>query len=68
VGEEPATTFAGESMIVGPRGGVIVDLDETTEGYIVARLNLEEARRVREETQIFQTRQPLSYRAVVRKY
>ncbi len=68
VGEEPATTFAGESMIIGPRGGVIVDLDETTEGYIVARLNLEEARRVREETQIFQTRQPLSYRAVVRKY
>ena len=68
VGEEPATTFAGESMIVGPRGAVIVDLDETTEGYIVAKLNLEEARRVREETQIFQTRQPLSYRAIVRKY
>lgn len=55
-------------MIVGPRGAVIVDLDETTEGYIVAKLNLEEARRVREETQIFQTRQPLSYRAIVRKY
>lgn len=68
VGEEPATTFAGESMIVGPRGQVIVDLDETTEGYIVAKLNLDEARRIREETQIFQTRQPLSYRAVVRKY
>lgn len=68
VGEEPATTFAGESMIVGPRGQVIVDLDETTEGYIVAKLNLDESRRIREETQIFQTRQPLSYRAVVRKY
>lgn len=68
VGEEPATTFAGESMIVGPRGQVIVDLDETTEGYIVAKIDLDETRRVREETQIFQARQPLSYRSVVRKY
>lgn len=68
VGEEPATTFAGESMIVGPRGQVIVDLDETTEGYILAKLNLDDARRIREETQVFQTRQPPSYRAVVRKY
>jgi predicted amidohydrolase len=68
VGEEPATTFAGESMIVGPRGQVIVDLDEMTEGYIVAKINLDDTRRIREETQIFQARQPLSYRAVVRKY
>ena len=68
IGEEPATTFCGESMIVGPRGQVIVDLDETTEGYILAKLNLDENRRLREETQIFQTRQPLSYRSVVRKY
>ncbi len=68
VGEEPASTFGGESMIVGPRGQVIVDLDESTEGYIVARLSLDEVRRIREETQIFQTRQPLSYRSVVRKY
>ncbi len=67
-GEEPATTFCGESMIVGPRGQVIVDLDETTEGYIIAKINLDESKRVREETQIFQTRQPLSYRSVVRKY
>ncbi|MCS7059955.1 MAG: carbon-nitrogen hydrolase family protein [Anaerolineae bacterium] len=68
IGEEPATTFCGESMIVGPRGQVIVDLDESTEGYIVAKLNLDENRRIREETQIFQTRQPLSYRSIVRKY
>lgn len=68
IGEEPATTFCGESMIVGPRGQVIVDLDEATEGYILARLNLDENRRLREETQIFQTRQPLSYRSIVRKY
>ncbi|MCL4504654.1 MAG: carbon-nitrogen hydrolase family protein [Chloroflexi bacterium] len=68
IGEEPATTFCGESMIVGPRGEVIVDLDETTEGYIVAKLDVDENRRLREETQIFQTRQPLSYRSTVRKY
>lgn len=68
VGEEPGTTFCGESMIIGPRGQVIVDLDEATEGYIVAKINLDETRRIREETQIFQTRQPLSYRSVVRKY
>ncbi len=68
IGEEPATVFNGESMIVGPRGQVIVDLDDKTEGYIIAKLNLDETRRVKEETQIFQTRQPLSYRSVVRKY
>lgn len=68
VGEEPATTFAGESMIIGPRGQVIVDLDESTEGYILAKLSLDEVRRLREETQVFQTRQPLSYRALVRRY
>jgi len=68
IGEEPATTFGGESMIIGPRGQVIVDLDEATEGYIIAKINLDESRRIREETQIFQTRQPLSYRSVVRKY
>jgi len=68
IGEEPATSFAGESMIIGPRGQVIVDIDEPTEGYVVAKLNLDETRRVREETQIFQTRQPLSYRSVVKRY
>ncbi|HQV71163.1 MAG: carbon-nitrogen hydrolase family protein [Anaerolineae bacterium] len=68
IGEEPATTYAGESMIVGPRGQVIADLDEVTEGYVIAKLNLDDARRVREETQIFQTRQPMSYRSVVKRY
>jgi predicted amidohydrolase len=68
IGEEPATTFGGESMIVGPRGQVIVDIAEETEGYVIAKLNLDETRRVREESQIFQTRQPLSYRSVVKRY
>jgi hypothetical protein len=30
--------------------------------------SLDETRRIKEETQVFQTRQPLSYRSVVRKY
>lgn len=68
IGEEPASTFAGESMIVGPRGQVIADLDETTEGYVIAKLNLDETRRAREESQVFQTRQPMSYRSVVKRY
>ena len=68
VGEEPASKFAGESMIVGPRGQVVVDLDESTEGYIVAKIDLDDTRRAKEESQAFQTRQPLSYKSVVRKY
>ncbi|MBX7213650.1 MAG: carbon-nitrogen hydrolase family protein [Thermoflexales bacterium] len=68
IGEEPGMTFCGESMILGPRGQVLVDLDDRTEGFIIAKLALDETRRVREETQIFQTRQPLSYRSLVRKY
>lgn len=68
VGDEPASKFAGESMIVGPRGQVIVDLDESTEGYIVAKIDLDETRRAKEESQVFQSRQPLSYKSVVRKY
>ncbi|MBU6361241.1 MAG: carbon-nitrogen hydrolase family protein [Chloroflexi bacterium] len=68
IGEEPATTFCGESMIIGPRGQVIVDMVEPTEGYIVAKLSIDETRRVKEESQIFQTRQPTSYRSVVKRY
>ncbi len=68
IGEEPATSYCGESMIVGPRGNVIVDLEEPSEGYVVAKIDLDETRRIREETQIFQTRQPLSYRSVVKRY
>jgi len=68
VGEEPSYTFFGQSSIVGPRGKVYASVEEPEEGYAVARIDLDEVRQVREETQILQCRQPTAYRAVVRKY
>ncbi len=68
VGEEPSYTFFGQSAIVGPDGKVYASVDEATEGYAVARIDLDQVREHREETQILQCRQPASYRAVVKKY
>ncbi len=75
IGQEPSYTFGGESAIVGPRGemlGTIAPPEEgevgPTEGYVVARLDLDEIRRRREESQIISARQPAAYRAIVRKY
>ncbi len=68
VGQEPSYAFGGESMVVGPRGQVCTALDEAVEGYAVATVDLDEIRRVREEHQILQARQPAAYRALVRKY
>jgi omega-amidase len=68
VGDEPSYSFGGESMLVGPRGQVLTALDEAVEGYAVATVDLDEVRKVREESQILQCRQPAAYRAVVRKY
>jgi predicted amidohydrolase len=68
VGKEPSYTFGGESMLVGPRGQLHTCLDEALEGYAVATVDLDEIRAVREESQIFQCRQPGAYRALVRKY
>jgi predicted amidohydrolase len=76
VGEDVTLTFGGESMIVGPRGEVYASLaDETDaetgapmEGFAVARIDLDEVRKNREEFQFIQTRQPVAYRTIVRKY
>lgn len=38
------------------------------EGYAVARIDLDDIRKHREKRQMIQTRQPASYRALVRKY
>jgi predicted amidohydrolase len=38
------------------------------EGYAVARIDLDEIRQYREETQVLQCRQPTAYRAIVKKY
>jgi omega-amidase len=68
VGKEPSYTFGGESMLVGPRGQLHTCLEDAVEGYAVATVDLDEIRAVREESQIFQCRQPAAYRALVRKY
>jgi predicted amidohydrolase len=68
VGEEYSYEFVGHSMILGPRGQVFAALEEAVSGYVVARMDLDEVRRIREEYQFFQWRQPATYRAVVKKY
>jgi len=68
VGEEPSYTFFGQSGIVGPRGKVYASVDEPSEGYAVARLDLDEVRQHREESQVLQCRQPTAYRAIVKRY
>ena len=76
VGEDVTLNFGGESMVVGPRGEIYASLaDETDEktgapkeGYAIARIDLDEVRRNREEYQFIQTRQPAVYRPIVRKY
>jgi predicted amidohydrolase len=68
IGEEPSYSFFGQSMIVGPRGEVYSTMDEETEGYALARIDLDDVRRYREEYQLLQLRQPTTYRAIVRKY
>ncbi len=76
VGEDVTLNFGGESMVVGPRGQIYASLiDETDpdtgaplEGFCVARIDLDEVRKYREEFQFMQTRQPAVYRPIVRKY
>jgi predicted amidohydrolase len=76
VGEDVTLTFGGESMIVGPRGQTYASLAEETdpetgeplEGFTVARIDLDAVRRYREEFQFMQTRQPTTYRTIVKKY
>jgi len=76
VGEDVTLTFGGESMVVGPRGEVFASMEDETddetgeplEGFAVARIDLDEVRKNREEFQFIQTRQPAVYRSIVKKY
>lgn len=68
VGEEPSYQFFGDSMVLSPRGERYTGLEDNAEGYGIARINLDLVRQAREEFQLFQCRQPLAYRNVVRKY
>jgi predicted amidohydrolase len=63
-------------MIVGPRGTIHASLANETdtesgaplEGFAVARIDLDEVRKYREEFQFIQNRQPAVYKTLVRKY
>jgi predicted amidohydrolase len=76
VGEDVTITFGGESMVVGPRGQIYTSLANETdpdtgaplEGFAVARIDLDEVRRNREEYQLIQNRQPTVYKSIVRRY
>jgi predicted amidohydrolase len=76
VGEDVTLTFGGESMVVGPRGQIFASLAAETdsetgaplEGFAVARIDLDEVRRNREEYQLIQNRQPTVYKSIVRRY
>jgi predicted amidohydrolase len=76
VGTDVTQAFGGESMVVGPRGQIVGTLadhtDEKTgepkEGYLVVKIDLDDVRRTREDTQAIQMRQPVAYKSIVRKY
>jgi len=68
VGEEYTYQFFGDSLVVGPRGQVIASLEEDNEGYQIATIDLDEARRSREEFKLLQSRQPRTYRELVKMY
>lgn len=76
VGEDVTMTFGGESMIVGPRGQIYASMaDQTNEetgepldGVAIAKIDLDEVRKNREDFQMMQNRQPTVYKAVVRRY
>jgi predicted amidohydrolase len=76
VGEDVTLNFGGESMIVGPRGKTYASLadekdpesGEPREGYCVARVDLDEVRKTREEYQTLQSRHPTTYRSLVKRY
>ena len=68
VGEEYTYSFFGSSGVIGPQGEVCSSMDEEVEGYAVATIDLDDVRRVREDSQILQLRQPRSYRDIVKMY
>ncbi len=73
IGDEYTYSFGGESAIVGPRGETYAHVgpDENgrpKEAYAVAKIDLDNVKKFREELQIMQSRQPQAYRSVVKNY
>ncbi len=63
-----APSAATVAVIAGKKPEVAKDSQTVAEGYCVARIDLDEVRRYREEYQTLQARQPTIYKAVVRRY
>ncbi|HOG47433.1 MAG TPA: carbon-nitrogen hydrolase family protein [Anaerolineae bacterium] len=68
LGEDYTISFFGDSQIIGPRGEVYASFEENVEGYRVAKIDLDEVKKYREELQILQCRHPQAYREIVRMY
>jgi omega-amidase len=68
VGKEYTYTFAGESGVVGPRGEILAQVTGEADSFGIARIDLDDVKRVQEDFQFFQSRQPQSYREIVRMY
>lgn len=76
VGTDVTQTFGGESMVIGPRGQLMGTLADHTdhetgvpkEGYLVVKIDVDDVRRTREESQVMQMRHPVAYKNIVRKY
>jgi predicted amidohydrolase len=74
IGDEYTYSFFGESMLIGPRGELYGQVtrgeedDLPNEGFALAKIDLDQIKKYREELQLFQARQPSAYRAVVKQY
>ena len=73
IGDEYTYSFFGESMLIGPRGELYAqpprgEDDTPQEAFAVCRVDLDLIRKYREESQLFQSRQPSAYRTVVKPY
>jgi len=73
IGDEYTYQFGGESAVVGPRGETYAHVgrdenDRPKEAYAIAKIDLDLVKKSREELQTMQSRQPATYRAVVRNY
>lgn len=68
VGEEYTYAFIGDSMLLGPRAETYIEIEDEREGFAVATVDLDEVGKYRDEFQLLQSRQPRSYREIVKMY
>jgi predicted amidohydrolase len=73
IGDEYTYSFGGESAVIGPRGELYASVgrdenERPKEAYSIAKIDLDLVKKYREELQIMQSRQPATYRGVVRNY